>query len=130
MHFRDLWKTHPAYLMELIFMANLAAKCCRLTDQSNSTIPAASSILKALLQVLFNSIAIVPQQHTAASDRIAVAIYPTASLMNHACVPNVALNFHGAALTAHVTDDIPPGTPILHCYGMSRVTVEGICALP
>lgn len=116
-HVSSLVKTRPEYLMELTFMATLASECCRLTDHSNSTLPDSCSILKALLQVQFNSIAIVPQQHAAASDRVAVAVYPTASLMNHSCIPNVALAFEGSSLTARVTETVQPGTSLLHCYG-------------
>ena len=117
-HFHHLLKAVPNHITESTFLVTLTAECCRVTDQAQSSIPPTSSILKALLQVQFNSIAVVPQQHTAASDRIAVAMYPTASLMNHSCIPNVALAFDGASLTARPTETLQPGTPVLHCYGI------------
>lgn len=132
-HVHSLLRTRPEYLLELTFMATLASQCCRLTNHSNSSVPDPCSILKALLQVQFNSIAIVPQQHAAAADRVAVAVYPTASLMNHSCIPNVALTFEGASLTARVTETVQPGTPVLHCYGtfFDGVTCPGCpCLAP
>ncbi|XP_038058725.1 SET and MYND domain-containing protein 4-like [Patiria miniata] len=49
--------------------------------------------------------------------RLATAIYPTASLLNHSCQPNVIASFDGAVLTMRATRDIQPGQEILHCYG-------------
>lgn len=106
--------------MENTFMATLTAECCRLTDHAHSSIPTTHSILKALLQAHVNSIAVVPQQHMAASDRIAVAVYPTASLMNHSCIPNIALAFDGSKLVARPIKALQPGTPVLHCYGPQK----------
>ncbi|KAA6416709.1 MAG: hypothetical protein FRX49_13320 [Trebouxia sp. A1-2] len=64
-----------------------------------------------------NGLAVVPQQHTDASDRIALAVYPTASLMNHSCQPNIAVCFNGCELTARATESVQAGEPLLHCYG-------------
>ncbi|XP_072014790.1 SET and MYND domain-containing protein 4-like [Amphiura filiformis] len=49
--------------------------------------------------------------------RLATAVYPTASLMNHSCVPNVIASFHGRQLVVRAVRPIKAGEEILHCYG-------------
>ncbi|XP_028396803.1 SET and MYND domain-containing protein 4-like [Dendronephthya gigantea] len=58
--------------------------------------------------------------------RIAAALYPTASLMNHACDPDVIVSFIGSTLVVRATHIIQPGEEIAHCYGpsASRFTRE------
>jgi len=82
--------------------------------------PTAGNILTALLQIHINGLAVVPQQHTDASDRIALALYPVASLMNHSCQPNIALSFDGTKLTARAVEPIGAGQAVLHCYGPQK----------
>ncbi|DBA65674.1 TPA: hypothetical protein ACH3X2_002729 [Trebouxia sp. C0005] len=110
-----LKQTSLPVLTELSLLATLAAICCR--QQGAGPHPSAGSILTALLQVHTNGLAVVPQQHTDASDRIALAVYPTASLMNHSCQPNIAVCFNGCELTARATESVQAGEPLLHCYG-------------
>lgn len=113
-----LKQTSLATLTELVLLATLAAVCC--SQQSSSSSLSPGSILTALLQVHINGVAIVPQEHTDARDRIALAVYPIASLMNHSCQPNVALCFDGSKLTARAIVPIKAGGPILHCYGPQK----------
>lgn len=120
MHFQEQMRTLPVQIMEHTFMAVLAEECCRLTRPTSSSIPRASSILAALLRLHYNSIAVVPQQHASDADRIALALYPTASLMNHSCLPNIALVFDGETMTARATEALRPGRPVLHCYGVQK----------
>jgi hypothetical protein len=41
---------------------------------------------------------VVPSERRVSEDRLALALYPVASLMNHSCLPNVAVRFEvGAA---------------------------------
>jgi len=105
-------------LTELSLLATLAAICCR--HQGTGLHPSAGSILTALLQIHINGLAVVPQQHTDATDRIALAVYPTASLMNHSCQPNVAVCFDGCKLTARAIETVQAGEPLLHCYGAQK----------
>ncbi|XP_077996435.1 protein-lysine N-methyltransferase SMYD4-like [Glandiceps talaboti] len=49
--------------------------------------------------------------------RVASAVYPTASLMNHSCDPNVIASYRGNQLTIRATRKINKGQEILHCYG-------------
>lgn len=76
--------------------------------------------MTALLQIHVNGLAVVPAKHTNERDRIALAVYPTASLMNHSCQPNVALAFDGKVLTARAIEALQAGQPVLHCYGPQK----------
>ncbi|XP_071504895.1 SET and MYND domain-containing protein 4-like [Diadema antillarum] len=49
--------------------------------------------------------------------RVGTAVYPTASLMNHACEPNVIASFHRGIVSIRTTRDISRGEEIQHCYG-------------
>lgn len=112
-----LKQTSAQVLTELTLLSTLAAFCCR---QHSNYQPSASSILTALLQIHINGLAVVPAQHADAKDRIALAVYPTASLMNHSCQPNVALAFDGALLTARALEPLQPLDAVLHCYGPQK----------
>ncbi|TKS82858.1 SET and MYND domain-containing protein 4 [Collichthys lucidus] len=113
-----------------------------------------SAVLRHILQLRCNAQAIVMLQDTGAANspvqssmeiRIATAIFPTLSLLNHSCCPNTSLVFSSgtdavysgsdlsADLSESVADDrstacgvtvivraakvIAPGQEILHCYG-------------
>ena len=130
-----LEQTSSSVLTELILLASLAALCCRhhtihapSADGSNSApmpssiteAPSAGAILTALLQIHINGLAVVPQRHSHAKDRIALAVYPTASLINHSCQPNVALAFDGTELTARAIQPLQAGQAVLHCYGPQK----------
>ncbi|TGZ49030.1 Uncharacterized protein DBV15_10838 [Temnothorax longispinosus] len=50
-------------------------------------------------------------------DRIATAIYPSASMMNHSCDPNIINSFLGQTLITKATRDIATGEEVFNCYG-------------
>ncbi|XP_015754970.1 PREDICTED: LOW QUALITY PROTEIN: SET and MYND domain-containing protein 4-like [Acropora digitifera] len=54
---------------------------------------------------------------TREQKRIASAVYPTASLLNHACDPDVIVSFVGGHLIVRATHNISKGAEISHCYG-------------
>ncbi|EZA60897.1 SET and MYND domain-containing protein [Ooceraea biroi] len=54
---------------------------------------------------------------TQQQDRIATAIYPSASLMNHSCDPNILNSFIGHLLIVKAIKDIAAGEEVFHCYG-------------
>ncbi|KAL3132487.1 hypothetical protein ABBQ32_009035 [Trebouxia sp. C0010 RCD-2024] len=122
-HIRSLethWQqTSPQVLTELTLLSTVAALCC-CQYSSGLPSPSAGSILTALLQIHVNGLAVVPAQHTNEEDRVALAVYATASLMNHSCQPNVALAFDGKVLTARAVEALPAGQPVLHCYGPQK----------
>ncbi|KAK8380743.1 hypothetical protein O3P69_007991 [Scylla paramamosain] len=49
--------------------------------------------------------------------RVASAIYPTASMMNHSCKPNIINSFYKDVLVIRTTEDIKPGDQVSNCYG-------------
>ncbi|XP_059206990.1 SET and MYND domain-containing protein 4 isoform X2 [Centropristis striata] len=106
-----------------------------------------SAVLRHMLQLRCNAQAFVTLQHTGAANslvqssreiRIATAIFPTLSLLNHSCCPNTSLVFstgtseaadcsdtvaessstdRGVTVTVRAAKAISPGQEILHCYG-------------
>ncbi|XP_074466537.1 SET and MYND domain-containing protein 4 isoform X2 [Sebastes fasciatus] len=106
-----------------------------------------SAVLRHVLQLRCNAQAIVTLQDTGAANspvqssreiRIATAIFPTLSLLNHSCCPNTGLVFstgtslsadvgesvaecgsmaRGVTVTVRAAKVITPGKEILHCYG-------------
>ena len=49
--------------------------------------------------------------------RIATAIYPTTSLLNHSCEPTILNSFHKNQLIVKVVRDVRKGEQIYNCYG-------------
>ncbi|XP_068456648.1 SET and MYND domain-containing protein 4 isoform X2 [Clinocottus analis] len=106
-----------------------------------------SAVLRHVLQLRCNAQAILMLQDTGAANapvqssreiRIATAIFPTLSLLNHSCCPNTSLVFNtgtsvsadfsesvteyrstarGVTVTIRASKVIAPGQEILHCYG-------------
>ncbi|XP_069002316.1 SET and MYND domain-containing protein 4 [Embiotoca jacksoni] len=105
-----------------------------------------SAVLRHMLQLRCNAQAITTLQDTGAANspvqssveiRIATAIFPTLSLLNHSCCPNTSLVFstgtsvdpcasdlsadfseaRGVTVTVRAAKAITPGQEILHCYG-------------
>ena len=87
------------------------------TGQGDQQHLSAGAVLQALLQIRVNGIAVVPSQYASAKDRIALAIYTHASMLNHACLPNTALSFTGRQLVLHASTHILKGEAVLTCYG-------------
>eukprot|EP00112_Aurelia_sp_Birch-Aquarium-sp1_P016113 Seg3621.1 transcript_id=Seg3621.1/GoldUCD/mRNA.D3Y31 product="SET and MYND domain-containing protein 4" protein_id=Seg3621.1/GoldUCD/D3Y31 len=48
--------------------------------------------------------------------QIALALYPTACLLNHACDPDVIVSFTDSELVVRATHNISQGEEITHCY--------------
>ncbi|KAJ4929790.1 hypothetical protein JOQ06_018811 [Pogonophryne albipinna] len=106
-----------------------------------------SVVLRHMLQLRCNAQAIITLQDTGAENspvqssreiRIATAMFPTLSLLNHSCCPNTSLAFStgthlsadfsesvadmrskasGVTVAVRAAKDISPGQEILHCYG-------------
>lgn len=85
-----------------------------------------SLLLRHICQLVCNGHAITAvitqaidnkQIATQKQTRIATAIYPTTSLMNHSCIPNVISSFENDVLIVRVIKDIQKGDEIFNCYG-------------
>ncbi|XP_061752749.1 SET and MYND domain-containing protein 4 [Nerophis ophidion] len=91
-----------------------------------------SAALRHLLQLRCNAQAVVTLQHQGPSDapvqssqedRVATALFPTLSLLNHACCPNTSLAFSlgeppgVVAVTVRASRSVSPGQEVTHCYG-------------
>ncbi|XP_055901234.1 SET and MYND domain-containing protein 4-like isoform X2 [Biomphalaria glabrata] len=85
-------------------------------------------LLRHILQLVCNAHAItslqavsrpdeVSQTHDTEQVRIATAIYPTASLMNHSCDPTIISSFIGDTLIVRTVQDVNSGEEIFNCYG-------------
>ncbi|XP_029924240.1 protein-lysine N-methyltransferase SMYD4 [Myripristis murdjan] len=115
-----------------------------------------SVVLRHMLQLRCNAQAVTMFQDTGVTDsavqsnreiRIATAIFPTLSLLNHSCCPNTSLVFstgantdpsepdqsdfdedvaRGVVVTVRAAKDITHGQEVLHCYGphSSRMAIR------
>lgn len=55
--------------------------------------------------------------------RLATAIFPVLSLLNHSCCPNTSVSFSGTAATVRAAQPISSGQEVLHCYGKPQFCV-------
>ncbi|XP_062391709.1 SET and MYND domain-containing protein 4 [Sardina pilchardus] len=114
-----------------------------------------ATALRHLLQLRANAQAIITERvsdkcgaavQASQEIRVATAIYPTLSLMNHACRPNTSVTFDpgyggggapdgtsslttsatGVSVTVRAARDLTAGDELLHCYGphCSRMKVQ------
>lgn len=93
--------------MELAVVAILAAACAAACSQQKVAdgpppriVEEAAAVLTALCQVAVNGVAVVPPIVCSHADRLGVALYPLASLLNHSCSPNVSMTFEVQSLTS------------------------------
>jgi tetratricopeptide (TPR) repeat protein len=59
-------------------------------------------------------------QTSVQQQRLAIAVFPTAALLNHSCAPNIALSYRGRNLLVRAAQPIPAGAEVLNCYGPCR----------
>ncbi|PSN40378.1 hypothetical protein C0J52_11855 [Blattella germanica] len=85
-------------------------------------------ILRHIAQLVCNAHAItkldvsMPEKEdqqvvTESQVRVATAIYPTASMMNHSCDPSIINSFHNEVLIVRACKDIETGGEVFNCYG-------------
>ncbi|XP_033753100.1 SET and MYND domain-containing protein 4-like [Pecten maximus] len=92
-------------------------------------------LLRHIQQLVCNAHAITELQVTQATDlslvetksqvRVATAIYPTASLMNHSCDPTIISSFDRDSLVVRTVRDVKKGTEIYNCYGPHHKRMSG-----
>ncbi|XP_067655261.1 SET and MYND domain-containing protein 4-like [Haliotis asinina] len=99
-----------------------------LDDQlTDSMMCIGSFLLRHILQLVCNAHAITELQVSQVADsdlvdsksqvRVATAIYPTASLMNHSCDPTIISSFQRDVLVVRSVKDVADGQEIFNCYG-------------
>ncbi|XP_046552424.1 SET and MYND domain-containing protein 4-like isoform X2 [Haliotis rubra] len=86
-----------------------------------------SFLLRHILQLVCNAHAISELQVSQVADsnlvdsksqvRVATAIYPTASLINHSCDPTIIASFQRDTLVVRSVKDVAVGQEIFNCYG-------------
>ncbi|KAG0724952.1 SET and MYND domain-containing protein 4 [Chionoecetes opilio] len=87
----------------------------------------ASVVMRHIAQLVSNAHAItqiMPAQCESDSKveqiqqvRVACAIYPTSSMMNHSCKPNIINSFYKDVIVIRVIENIKPGDQVNNCYG-------------
>lgn len=100
---------------------------CDLATENGRRLFVSSLLLRNILQLISNGHAITKINAIANNkntlfiqqqDRIATAIYPSASMMNHSCDPNIINSFLGHILITKATRDIAAGEEVFNCYGV------------
>lgn len=115
------------YLM-IAFIEHYSNTCESLNEENIVII--GSVVLRHLMQLQSNLISVLDQDlrsmiivgHSLSDVRerpIGVAIYPTMSLLNHSCSPNIISIFHRNKLVARSSKTLQCGTEINFCYGPS-----------
>uniref|UniRef100_T1IUA2 Protein-lysine N-methyltransferase SMYD4 n=1 Tax=Strigamia maritima TaxID=126957 RepID=T1IUA2_STRMM len=82
-------------------------------------------LFRQSLQIICNAYAITETTgddeptdvYSQQQTRIGVALYPTASLMNHSCKPNILSSFIGDKLIVRCVQDLAKGDQVFNCYG-------------
>ncbi|XP_023343918.1 SET and MYND domain-containing protein 4 isoform X2 [Eurytemora carolleeae] len=78
-------------------------------------------VLRHLCQLVGNAHAITELRESENGDvqqvRLATAIYPSASMMNHSCVTTIINQFKGRRLLVRATRSLQPGDQVTNCYG-------------
>lgn len=100
--------------------------------KSDAHLYTASALLRHIQQLVCNAHAITELQISEASPaangsgasiqttsqvRVATAIYPTASLMNHSCEPTITSSFQKDTLIVRAVKEVEEGGEIFNCYG-------------
>ncbi|XP_075760586.1 protein-lysine N-methyltransferase SMYD4 isoform X2 [Pelodiscus sinensis] len=84
------------------------------------------AMLRHMLQLQCNAQAVTVIRESASGDsavanseqvRLATALFPVTSLLNHSCDPNTSVTFSGTAATVRASHPITRGQEIFHCYG-------------
>ncbi|XP_043683945.1 SET and MYND domain-containing protein 4-like [Vespula pensylvanica] len=99
---------------------------CETSVESDRHLYVGSLLLRHILQLVSNGHAITKldvivsdkdKVLTERENRVAKAIYPSASMMNHSCDPNVINSFMDQYLIVKAIKDIGAGEEVYTCYG-------------
>ncbi|KAL8198892.1 UNVERIFIED_CONTAM: hypothetical protein K2H54_028877 [Gekko kuhli] len=90
------------------------------------------AMLKHMLQLRCNAQAVTTLRESGSGDklvasseqvRLAVALFPVVSLLNHSCDPNTSVTFSRTTAEVRALQPIAKGQEILHCYGPHKCRV-------
>ncbi|RMZ53206.1 hypothetical protein APUTEX25_005195, partial [Auxenochlorella protothecoides] len=84
----------------------------------------ATAVFRASGQVRLNAFGLHPPWNSGRDTAYAQAVYPTASLANHACRPSISVYFDGLTLCMNAVAATSAGTPLWHCYGASAAAMS------
>ncbi|XP_066491945.1 SET and MYND domain-containing protein 4 [Tiliqua scincoides] len=93
------------------------------------------AMLRHMLQLRCNAHAITTLRESGSGDgpvasseqvRLATAIFPVVSLLNHSCDPNTSVAFNGTTVEIRALQPVLRGQEILHCYGPHRCRMIAI----
>uniref|UniRef100_A0A6G1S3Z9 Protein-lysine N-methyltransferase SMYD4 n=1 Tax=Aceria tosichella TaxID=561515 RepID=A0A6G1S3Z9_9ACAR len=118
-----------AYLLTA-FIDLFSTKHPECLSEKQAQLVTGSVILRHILQLQTNLISILDQNlqnlvtvGNAISDieekPIGIGLYPTISLLNHGCQPNIISIFHRNKFVARASNSLECGTEINYCYGPS-----------
>lgn len=71
----------------------------------------------AITKVDFTNMSTAQNTVSEEKQRIATAIYPSASMMNHSCEPNITNSFVNDYLIVQASKNISKGEEVFNCYG-------------
>ncbi|KAF5300524.1 hypothetical protein FQA39_LY19146 [Lamprigera yunnana] len=76
-------------------------------------------ITKHIAQLQCNS-SVIKTDGNALSDReyAACAVYPSISMMNHSCCPNIMITYLKDVAIVEAAEKVPKGEEVLNCYGI------------
>ncbi|XP_075445418.1 protein-lysine N-methyltransferase SMYD4 isoform X2 [Ascaphus truei] len=91
------------------------------------------AILRHMLQLYCNAQALSVLQYegpdsslveSSRQSRLATAVFPVLSLLNHSCEPNTSVSFRGRCATVRASRPIKRGEDVSHCYGPHRLRLD------
>uniref|UniRef100_A0A8C5MLP1 Protein-lysine N-methyltransferase SMYD4 n=1 Tax=Leptobrachium leishanense TaxID=445787 RepID=A0A8C5MLP1_9ANUR len=93
-----------------------------------------TAILRHMLQLHCNAQAVMVLQEeqevpyssveSQKSSRIATAVFPILSLLNHSCDANTNVSFQGRCATVRASRSIQKGEEVTHCYGPHKLRMS------
>ncbi|XP_075052794.1 protein-lysine N-methyltransferase SMYD4 isoform X2 [Mixophyes fleayi] len=104
-------------------------------DQSQGLQLIGSAILQHMLQLHCNAQAVTAicegYEESATSlvesnkcVRLATALFPVLSLLNHSCDPNTTVSFQGRCAMVKASRPIQKGEEVVHCYGPHKLRMD------
>jgi len=98
--------------IQKLILRHMQQVCCNMHTVTTLTWVEAESE-RAKEEIIFGNEEVTFQKE---QRQIALALYPTSCLLNHACDPDVIVSFNDDELVVRATHNISEGSEITHCY--------------